>query len=77
MMTKPTEFWRWEVWSETGPRKRINTTYRMTREQALARDPTAKPVPGSCEIRDLPENDEEMMRGTHSGRGDIGKSSGR
>ena len=68
-MSKPTEFWRWETWSETGPRRRIKTRYRMTREQALERDPTATPIPGTMELRNLPENDNERMGRTHTGRG--------
>jgi hypothetical protein len=65
---KPTEFWRWDVWSQTGPRKRIKTRHHMTEMEALARDPTAKRVPGSREVRLLPECEEEALRNTHSGR---------
>ncbi|WP_280155354.1 hypothetical protein [Piscinibacter sp. XHJ-5] len=66
---KPTEFYRWETWAETGPRKRIKTRYLMTREQALERDPTSTPVPGTLEIRNLPENEYELLGMTHTGRG--------
>lgn len=68
-MAKRTEFWRWEVWSETGPRKRIKTRHLMTEAQALERDPTAVRVPGTMELRNLPETDEERLGGTHTGRG--------
>jgi hypothetical protein len=68
-MAKRTEFWRWEVWSETGPRKRIKTLHLMTEAQALGRDPTAVRVPGTLEIRDLPETQAELAALTHSGRG--------
>lgn len=68
---KATEFWRWETWSTTGPRKRIKTRHHMTREQALERDPTATPIPGTCEVRNLPQNDDELM-GNTPGRGPQG-----
>jgi hypothetical protein len=61
-VSKPTEFWRWIVNSESPPGKRIKTRHLMTREQALARDPTAEPVPGSMEMRDLPETEDERGR---------------
>jgi len=42
----------------------------MTREAAFAQyGDTAKPIPGSLEVRDLPETDDELMALTHSGRG--------
>lgn len=63
---KPTEFWRWNVWSETGPRKRVKTRHAMTREQAMQRDPTATPIPGTREVRNLPENDAERLADTHT-----------
>lgn len=61
-MTKPTEFWRWEIWSDRTPRKRIKTRHHMTREDALARDPTSTPIPGTREVRNLPETEEEYRR---------------
>jgi hypothetical protein len=68
-MAKRSEFWRWEVWTETGPRKRIKTRYLMTEAQALERDPTAVRVPGSMEVRDLPATEAERLALTHTGRG--------
>jgi hypothetical protein len=56
---KKVEFWRWEVWSETGPRKRVKTRHHMTEADAMERDPTATRVAGTMEIRELPETDEE------------------
>jgi hypothetical protein len=56
------EYWLWIVDSETPPGKRIKTRYRMTEADALARDPTSVKVPGSCEIREIPETDEEFAR---------------
>ena len=35
------------------------TTYRMSREVALLRYPGARAVPGTVEIRDLPDPNEE------------------
>jgi hypothetical protein len=64
-MTKPTEFFRWLIQSDTLPGKRIQTRHHMTREQALARDPTATPIPGTREVRNLPENEEEVHRMMH------------
>lgn len=63
---KATEFWLWVVPNElTG--KPHKTRYRMTEAVALARFPTAQKVPGSCEVRDLPETPEELGRAhTHS-----------
>lgn len=54
------EFWRWHMLSETTGR-RAATRYRMTREQALAQDPTAEPVEGSLEVRQCPETPEEYL----------------
>ena len=56
-MRKPTEFHRWFITDETGRRRK--TTYRMTREDALQRFPGAEPVPGTVEIRNLPDTDDE------------------
>lgn len=57
---KQVEFWRWEIWAELGPRRRIKTRHHMRREDALATDPTATPIPGTMILRDLPETDEEV-----------------
>lgn len=68
-MSKPTEFHRWFILSETQPGRRIKSTWHMTREQAMERDPTATPIPGTMEVRDLPESLEETLRDTHNLRG--------
>jgi hypothetical protein len=74
-MTKPVEFWRWEIESTTPPGKRVKTSYRMTREEALQRDPAATPIPGTCEVRNVAENDDELARmHTHSGNSRAGKA---
>jgi len=45
----------------------------LTRQQALARDPSATPIRGTLKVRDLPETDEERLSalakqiGTHVG----------
>ena len=58
---KPTEFWFWNVKSETAPFKVSPTRWRMTEAQALQRYPEATRVPGSCEIRHLPETQAEFV----------------
>lgn len=55
---KRVAYYRWNVASETPPGKRITTKHMMTAEDALARDPTARPV-GDPEMRDVPETAEE------------------
>lgn len=62
---KPTEFWRWEIWNVQGTKK-VKTRHLMTEADALASHPEAVKVPGSCEIRNLPETEEEL-RGTWTG----------
>ena len=52
---KQVGYWRGYVESQTPPGKRIKTRHHMTREDALARDPTATPVPGSLEVRHIPD----------------------
>lgn len=52
---KRKEMYLWEVASETPPGRRVKTRYHMTREDALARDPTAKPIPGSLQVIEVRE----------------------
>jgi hypothetical protein len=60
---KAVEFWFWNIESETRPGKRIKSVCRMTRAQALdVYGDDIGPVPNSCEVRNLPENDEEMRQ---------------
>lgn len=60
------EYWCWRVNAETAPFRPYNTRHRMTEEVALARHPEAVRVPGTLEIRDIPETDEERMANTTS-----------
>ena len=53
----PTEFLLWWITDEFGQRRK--TTYRMSRQAALFRYPDARAVPGSVEIRNLPDTDDE------------------
>jgi hypothetical protein len=67
-MSKRTEYWRWEINSTTPPGRRIKTKHHMTEAEALERDPTAVRVPGTLEVRDLPETDAERLADTHTGK---------
>lgn len=58
----PTEFWRWRIRDERRPGRTTVTRWLMTAEDALARYPTAERHPGSMEVRNLPETDEEVRR---------------
>ena len=40
--------------------ERRKTTYRMSRQVALERYPDARAVPGTMEIRNLPDSDDEQ-----------------
>ena len=53
----PTEFWLWWITDEFGQRRK--TTYRMSNEVALLRYPGARAVPGTLEIRNLPDTNEK------------------
>jgi hypothetical protein len=59
----PTEFWLWWITDEFGDRRM--TTYRMSREVALQRYPDARAVPGTVEIRPLPDSDDEKPFPAH------------
>ena len=56
-MSKPTEFWLWWIRDEFGERRMI--MYRMSRQVALERYPYAQPVPGTLQIRNRPDVDDE------------------
>jgi hypothetical protein len=60
---KRTEFWRWNVAHPFKHGKTIATRHRMTEQDALAGDPSATRVPGSLEVRDLPETQDELNAG--------------
>ncbi|CAM5795698.1 hypothetical protein [Rhizobacter fulvus] len=62
---KPTEFHLWMIRDERTGKLR-KTRYLMTAATALQRHPEASTVPGTCEVRDLPENDDEMRANTTS-----------
>lgn len=56
---KPTEFWLWTIPDEiTG--KPVRTRWRKTDAQA-AGYAGAQKVPGTCEVRNLPENATEVQ----------------
>ena len=55
------EFWLWIITDEV-THKRRKTRYRMPEAEALAQYPDAERVPGSLEVRELPETDEEHLR---------------
>ena len=57
---KPTEFWHWMLADQFGRRRRSSCRY--TEVEALARDPGATRVEGSCEVRLCPESPEELTR---------------
>ena len=58
---KTKEFWRWRL--HNGITGRLySSRYDMTEADALAVDPAAARVPGSKQVRLVPENDDEMQR---------------
>ena len=57
----PTEFWLWWITDEFGERRM--TTYRMSCQVALERYPDARRVPGTVEIRNLPDSGDEKPAG--------------
>jgi hypothetical protein len=62
---KPTEFWFGKVRDELTGKMR-KTRYRMTEETAMERHPEALKIGGSFEVRDLPENEDEIRMNTTS-----------
>lgn len=58
---KEVAFWFWYINSEAKPGKKRKTTWRMTEETALERHPEAVRVPGSKEIRQLPDTEQERL----------------
>jgi hypothetical protein len=60
-LMKPTEFWRWYTPHPHRPGKLVATRHRMTEEQALASYPGATRVPGTVEVRDLAETEQELQ----------------
>lgn len=52
---KTLELWRWTILDPDTGRLR-QTTYRMSREDALTIDPEASPVMGSLELRQVPDD---------------------
>ena len=55
---KDIEFWHWWMTDQWGRRRKSVCRYREA--DALARDPTATRVEGSCEVRRCPENADEL-----------------
>ncbi len=62
---KPTEFHLWMIRDERTGKMR-KTRYLMDEVTALHRHPEAVKVPRTCEVRDLPENDDEVRANTTS-----------
>jgi hypothetical protein len=59
---KTIKVYRWDILSDTIPGKRVKTRYHLSPEEALARDPNAKPLPGTEDERQVPETDEERQQ---------------
>ncbi len=55
------EYWRWYMRSETH-HKVLPTRFHLTEAEALAIDPKAERVPGSLELRQVPETADEIDR---------------
>lgn len=55
---KRVEYWLWTIWNLQGTKK-VKTRHHMDEVTALARHPEAVRVPGSCEVRQIPETPEE------------------
>jgi hypothetical protein len=62
---KPTEYHRWIIRDERTGKMR-KTRYLMTEATALQRHPEAVKMPGTCEIRHLPESEDEIRMNTTS-----------
>jgi hypothetical protein len=58
---KTVEYWRWRLASATKPGKRTTTSYVLTEEEALRRDPTAERMPGTRVEREVPETEDESQ----------------
>ena len=58
---KQQEYWRWHLYSDTH-RKVMPTRFHLTEAEALAIDPKAERVPGSLELRLVPETADELDR---------------
>lgn len=56
---KVVEFWFWMMVSDASGR-RGRSPCRLTEADALRRDPGALRVPGSCELRTLPEHPDDV-----------------
>lgn len=75
---KPTEFWKWNIPHPHKPGKTIVTRWAMTETDALRQHPTATKVPGTMEMRELPETeDEAFMRSASAWTARRGWESGR
>ena len=64
---KSTEFWYWRMRSET-TKKVGKSPCRYTEEVALKLDPNAVRIPGSMEIRECPETQEELAAAAPTNR---------
>ncbi len=55
---KATEFWFWKMRDDWGRVRR--SVCRFTEAEALARDPQAQHIEGTCEVRMCPETVDEI-----------------
>jgi hypothetical protein len=62
---KRVEYWKWMTWNNQRTKK-TQTRYVMTEEEALRRHPEAVRVEGTCEVRELPETEDELRAGMTS-----------
>lgn len=53
------ELWRWRL-VDPATGRRVTTRYAMTEADARATDAAAEPVPGTREVRDVPDDAEQM-----------------
>lgn len=56
---KKVEFWYWRMKSDTTG-KVIKSPCRFRKEDALARDPQAAPIPGSCVVIEVADTPDEI-----------------
>lgn len=61
----PVEFFKFWITAPGDTRPRLSR-WKMTREEAVARDPMAKPEEWTREVRICPDDDSEAMQNLHS-----------
>jgi hypothetical protein len=60
-MMKTVEHWKWLIWNLQGT-KMTKTRHRMSEEVAIARHPEAVRVPGTMELREICETEDDLLR---------------